>query len=252
MRSSRRTGPTSSLCVLLLLTLLIPASVAGCRRQAGTPRESQQRSPKDAALPATASPTEVVKAFLAACRAGDYERALALSYAPTELDREHLRSGVEFAAATERLRKAVAEHFGPAAEYELDFGMPRDVEFDDAVERIASGGEEATVVMAAYKDVPPSDEDTVGVIRLVRRDGRWLVGGRPRGEGVDQLPNTITLNRMFARSADLTVPEVKAGKYAEPSDVAGAFRSRPFNDIEPFRDLLPPELSEELREAEEP
>jgi hypothetical protein len=184
----------------------------------------------------------VVKAFNAACRAGDYEKVLALGHAPTDSDREYLRSVVTLGSATERLRKAVAERFGPAAEYELDFGLPRDEESDDAVERIADGGNEAMVVMAAWKDVPLSDEHDEGVTRLVRRAGRWFVDSRPRGEGVGQLPQAITMNRVFARSADLTVPEVKAGKYVEPSDVAGAFRSRPFADIEPFRDLLPPEL----------
>lgn len=248
MRTDHRTGPAPSWRVLLVLIHLLTAFAAGCRRTADTPGGPQQRG---AAQPAPASPREVVKAFNAACRVGDYERALALSHAPTDSGQEYLRSVVSLGSSTERLRKAVAERFGPAAEYELDFGLPRDEEFDDAVERIAKGGNDAMVVMAAWKDVPPSDENDEGVTRLVRRAGRWLVDSRPRGEGVDQLPQAITMNRVFARSADLIASEVRAGKYAEPSDVAGAFRSRPFSDIEPFRDLLPPELSKELYETEE-
>jgi hypothetical protein len=192
-----------------------------------------------------------VKAFNAACRAGDVEQAIALAYAPTEMDRESLRSMVAVGSATERLRTAVAEHFGPDADYEVDFGLPRDEEFDDAVERIAGGGREARVVMAAWKNAAPTEADAVGTTRLIRRDRRWLIDARLRGADGDEHRRGILLNRLFARSADLTMKDVKAGKFSEPNEVAGAFRARPFGDHEAFRDLLPLELLEELDSADD-
>jgi hypothetical protein len=152
----------------------------------------------------------------------------------------------------ERLRDAVAEHFGPYADYELDVGLPRDEEFDDAVERIDSGGKGASVVMARWKNAPPSKEDPVGTTRLIRRNGQWLIDLRNSGADADQQTREVTLNRLYARSADLTIPEVKAGKYPDPNEVAGTFRSRPFTDPEPFRDLIPPELLEEGDSPEAP
>ena len=248
-RACRMTRPRFPLALIIL----VPALAApGCR-----PAAARREAPRDghsagAALPATASPKQVVKAFNAACGAGDHERALALSYAPAETDRQYVRSVVALGSATERLRKAVAETFGPAAEYELDLGLPRDEEFDDAVERIGSGGKEATVVMAAWKDVPRSGDGAAGLTRLIRRAGRWRIDARLRDEDREQLPQAIMLNRVFARSADLTASDVKAGKYADPADVAGAFRSRPLSDAAAFRDLLPPESSGETAEDFEP
>lgn len=233
----------------VICTALACVASWGCRGKTAAPPPGP-RGPQvattraSAPLPAAASPKAVARAFNAACRTGDVERALSFVYAATEAERDAVRAAVGAAVAMERLRKAVAERWGPAAEYELDFGMPRDEEFDDAVERVE--GDRAWVTMAEWKDLNDPKRLKAASTGLVRRGGRWLldVHGVPGTQGWGDDPrHAALLARAFERSADLTVAEVKAGKYSEPSEVAGAFRSRPFTDEEAFRDLIPPDLT---------
>ena len=229
---------------LLLAVLLTQALAAGCNPRAAQPpgAASASDAPSATTTPAAApaTPKEVARAFNAATKAGDEEGVLALADVTTDDQRELVRAAVRTTAAIERLRRAVAERFGAAAEYELDFGAPRDEEFDDAEERVT--GERALVVMANYKDVKEINESAPGVTRLVRRDERWLVDMSLSDDSDPDGRHALVLSRLYERAAELTIADVKAGKYAEPSDVAGAFTSRPFDEPEAFKDLVPPEM----------
>jgi hypothetical protein len=129
---------------------------------------------------------------------------------------------IDAGAATERLRNADGDSFGPDAVYETDFGLPYDEEFDDAVER--RHGDEALVLMAAWKDVADPQPDGAGVTRLTLRAGRWLIELHPRDAADDEIRATTMLNQALTRAADRTLRDLKAGKFAEPSEVGGAMR----------------------------
>jgi hypothetical protein len=187
-------------------------------------------------VPTASTPVDVARAYNAACKAGDLKTATALARAETKEEREYLRSVVELGAATERLKRAVAERFGKDADLELDFGLPADEEFDDAAARVE--GDRATVVMGEWKDVKDLPADHPGTVRLRRVGGLWRVEPAPGGaDAVAELRNQTLMDRVFARSADLTAAEVRTGKFKTPADVAGAFRGRPFDHPEIFRDL---------------
>jgi hypothetical protein len=185
---------------------------------------------------ATGTPVEVARAYNAACKAGDLNTAATLAQAETKEEREYLRSAVEVAAATERLKRTVAERFGKDADLEVDFGLPADEEFDDAAARVE--GDRATVVMGEWKDVKDLSADHPGTVRLRRVGGRWRVEPAPGGaDAATELRDQTLMNRVFARSADLTAAEVRAGKFKTPADVAGAFRGRPFDHPDAFKEL---------------
>ena len=207
--------PRPCLAHLLLTLICAVPPLTGCR----PPADQTNASPATENL----TPVQVARAFNAACRQGDRATALRLARIDTRTERELAQSMIDAGAATERLRNAVGDRFGPDAVYETDFGLPYDEEFDDAVERIH--GEEALVLMAAWKDVPDPQPDGVGVTRLTRRTGQWLVELHPRDATEEEIRATTTLNRYLVGAADRTLRLLKAGRFAEPSEVGGAMRS---------------------------
>jgi hypothetical protein len=213
---------------------------------------------KDAKPPAAASgeyavttPREVARAYNAAANAGDLCRALQLADASTELRRDLVRSVVNVGSALERLRKAVADRFGADTEYELEFGLPYDEEFDDAAERI--DGDRAFVIMAGDAKHARRPEDAQGTTRLVRLGGRWLVVPEPpdadqragKEPADEEIRAAIVMNQVFARSARLTLEKLKSGAFSEPSDVSGSLVDLPFSDPDAFKDLVPPEAQKQ-------
>ena len=208
---------------MALVFFMLPSN--GCRppvenAAAGRITDASRASPPVENL----NPLQVARAFNVACKRGDHKTALRLARIDSRTERELVRSVVDVGTATERLKKAVAERFGPDAEYETDFGLPYDEEFDDAVQRVR--GDEALVIMAAWKDVKDPDPDSgSGVTRLTLRAGHWLVEVHPRKATDQEIRGMATLNQHLVRAAHRTLRDLKAGKYTAPSDVGGALRS---------------------------
>jgi hypothetical protein len=224
-----------------IVLLAVVAAAGGC---AASGRGGGTGAAESA--PAGQTPREVAVEFNAACRAGDVERAMSLALAPSEADREHVRSLVAMRSATERLRGAVAERFGPEAAAEPDFRLSDDEAFERAVSHAGDGGVSAgeglmvIVMLAALRESARENGGDLAAAAtpLTRRGGRWLVDARqakPGGAGYTPGPR---FNFLLARAADQTAADVRAGKFAEAKEMATAFQSLVMSEL--LRDVLPP------------
>src|SRR5688572_27096245 len=121
MRHSRKRidplTPGSGLPPRLLPAVFVLLATAGFG--CGVKHAEPDRQPSRVASPGDpADPAAVARAFNSANRVGDETRALALSNAATDSERQAVRIAVRTAAAVQRVRRAVAQRFGPEAEYE--------------------------------------------------------------------------------------------------------------------------------------
>jgi hypothetical protein len=225
---------------LAIVLLAVVASAGGCvaSGSGGGPGAAES-------APAGEAARDVAREFDAACRAGDVGRAMSLSLAPTEADREHVRSLVALRSASERLRGAVAERFGPEVA-RPDPGLADDEAFKEAVRHAGDGGVSGgeglmvIVMLAALREAARENggDPAAAATPLTRHGGRWLVDARqakPNGVGYTPGPR---FNFRLARAADQTAADVRAGKFADPDEMLTAFQNRVLS--ESLRDLLPP------------
>lgn len=217
--TTRLRGPVALVCIFILA-----GAGSACRRE---DRNTALSIRKVAAAELGADPRSVARAFNSAAKAGDFRRALALSSAATEFERQAVRVTVRTAAAAQRLSRSVAERFGPEAEYEVPPSHPYDEEFEEAAVRI--DGDRAMVLTGAWKDAKNAadlNHPKPGVYRLVRSDRGWRVDVGGLQEKIPVAGAGDAVVRRYERAAEKTANEVRAGKFRSPSDAVSAFNER--------------------------